>query len=299
VEDVIYTRGLTRRFGDFTAVEALDLSVRRGSIFGFLGPNGSGKTTTIRMLCSLLKPSEGEGFVLGFDITSEAGDIRSRIGYMSQRFSLYPELTAGENLKFYAGMYSIPMRRRKSRIDEAAKLTGISGTRESLVAELGTGIRQRLALACALLHEPDLIFLDEPTSGVDPASRRSFWNLIYELADRGTTVLVTTHFMDEAEHCDDLAFLYNGTLIARGSPGELKETLPGELFKIPSEDPVGLLETLEKSGKAFDDAYVSGRDVHFLSQGGPPEGLEATRARPALEDVFVHLVSSRRNKVGS
>ena len=213
---------LTRRFGDFTAVDRLSLKVESGEVFGFLGPNGAGKSTTIRMLCGLLRPSSGSGLVGGFDISREPEKLKPAIGYMSQRFSLYPDLTAMENLDFYTGIYLAG-----TRIDPMMKASllssvGLEGIGRRITGTLPTGWRQRLALACAIAHEPGILFLDEPTSGVDPSGRRSFWEIIYRLASKGVTIFVTTHYMDEAEYCDRLGFIYEGRLVALGSPAELR-----------------------------------------------------------------------------
>ena len=234
---------LTKRFGSFTAVDGVSLTVPRGQIFGFLGPNGAGKSTTIRMLCGILAPTSGSGSVAGFDIASQPERIKENIGYMSQRFSLYEDLTVDENIAFYGGIYRIPPDRLKERAEWVTGMAGLTERRHSRAGELSGGWRQRLALGCAILHEPAIIFLDEPTSGVDPLSRRSFWNLIRSLAAGGVTVFVTTHYMDEAEFCDRLALIYRGELIAVGTPLELKlgraidGVLPGleEVF-------VGLIE---------------------------------------------------------
>ena len=220
------TRELTRRFGSFTAVDRISLRVRRGSIFGFLGPNGSGKSTTIRMLIGLLRPSAGSATVLGLDIVREAEEIRHRIGYMSQKFSLYEELTARENLRFYAGVYSLSTAQAAGRQEELFRLLGLEPYAERRSGELSTGWRQRLALACAMVHRPRILFLDEPTAGVDPLTRRNFWELLYSLGQGGTTVFVTTHYMDEADHCHELAFIYGGRIIARGTPDALRGERP-------------------------------------------------------------------------
>lgn len=220
---VIEVEGLRKRFGDFTAVDGIDFTVKEGEIFGFIGPNGSGKSTTIRMLLGLLTPTAGSGRVLGYDIAREAPAIRQRIGYMAQRFSLYDELTAGENIRFYAGIYGLAGRTAEARIREALELVGLAGIEGLFAASLSTGWRQRLGLACALVHRPRLLFLDEPTGGVDPVARRDFWDLLYSLAATGVTVFVTTHYMDEADHCHHLCLLNNGRVVARGTPGEIKE----------------------------------------------------------------------------
>ncbi len=218
----VETRGLTRRFGKVVAVDHLDLHVRRGELYGFLGPNGAGKSTTLRMLCGILEPSEGDGWVLGFDLRREAERVKAAIGYMSQRFSLYDDLTVTENLAFYARVYEVPRATRAARLAQMMRLADLGGRERQLAGELSGGYRQRLALSCALVHQPRLIFLDEPTAGVDPVSRRTFWALIRRLADEGTTILVTTHYMDEAELCDTLGFIYQGRLIAQGPPARIK-----------------------------------------------------------------------------
>ena len=214
---------LERRFGDFIAVNRINLNVKRGEIFGFLGPNGAGKSTTIRMLCGILQPTSGSGTVAGLDINQQAEQIKERIGYMSQRFSLYEDLTVEENIDFYSGIYKIPEERKKERKEWTIDMAGLEDHRRSLTATLSGGWKQRLALGCAILHEPPVIFLDEPTSGVDPISRRNFWELIYQLSEKGVTVFVTTHYMDEAEYCDRLGMIYRGELVATGTPTELKQ----------------------------------------------------------------------------
>ncbi len=239
---------LTKRFGDFIAVDGVSLNVPRGQIFGFLGPNGAGKSTTIRMLCGILTPTSGSGRVAGFDIASQPELIKENIGYMSQRFSLYEDLTVEENIAFYAGVYRLPAAKRLERTEWVIRMAGLTERRGSLAGELSGGWRQRLALGCAILHEPPIVFLDEPTSGVDPLSRRKFWELIYSLAEGGVTVFVTTHYMDEAEYCDRLALIYRGELIAVGTPDELKQAraVDGEL---PSLEDVfiGLIEERDKA----------------------------------------------------
>ena len=219
----VRTTGLTKRFGKFTAVEDITLSVEQGEIFGFLGPNGAGKSTTIRMLCGILLPTTGQAVVAGFDVITQAEAVKQRIGYMSQKFSLYDDLTVAENIEFYAGIYQI-VRADLDRVTQRVlKLTDLLGKDKVLTAELSRGLKQRLALGCAIVHQPPVVFLDEPTSGVDPIVRRQFWELIGELATQGTTVFVTTHFMDEAEHCNRIAFIAGGRLVSLGTPTELKE----------------------------------------------------------------------------
>jgi ABC-2 type transport system ATP-binding protein len=236
--------GLTKRFGEFVAVDDISLSVPAGQIFGFLGPNGAGKSTTIRMLCGILSPSSGRGSVAGFDIATEPERIKENIGYMSQRFSLYEELTVEENIAFYAGVYRLPADKRRERSEWVIEMAGLAERRRSRAGELSGGWRQRLALGCAILHEPPIVFLDEPTSGVDPLSRRKFWELIYSLAKGGVTVFVTTHYMDEAEYCDRLALIYRGRLVAIGTPEELKAERATAGGKVPSLEEVfiGLIE---------------------------------------------------------
>lgn len=221
MEYAIEVKDLTKKFGDFTAVDHLNFRIPKGTIFGFLGPNGSGKSTTIRMLCGVLVPTFGEGRVLGFDIVKETEKIRENIGYMSQRFSLYEDLTVEENLDFYAGIYSLKKRTRDIRKQELIKMAGLEGKEKKLAGELSGGWKQRLALGCALIHKPKLLFLDEPTAGVDPVSRRIFWRIINELKSQGITILVTTHYMDEAESCDITAFIFNSKLLTIGSTEEL------------------------------------------------------------------------------
>ncbi len=218
----VAARGLTRAFGDFVAVGGLSFDVFKGEIFGFLGPNGAGKSTTIRMLCGLLAPTGGTGTVAGFDIAADAEKIKQHIGYMSQRFSLYEDLTVAENIDFFAGIYRVPRASRPKRRERVVAMAGLGDRLGTRAVQLAGGWKQRLALGCAILHEPPILFLDEPTSGVDPVSRRQFWDLIYDLSGRGTTVFVTTHHMDEAEYCDRLGLIDGGELVAIGSPGELK-----------------------------------------------------------------------------
>jgi ABC-2 type transport system ATP-binding protein len=298
---------LSRRFGDFVAVNKVSLDVKKGEIFGFLGPNGAGKSTTIRMLCGILQPSGGSGTVAGFDIIAEPERIKENIGYMSQRFSLYEDLTVEENIDFYSGIYKIPQARKRERKEWVIDMAGLAAHRRSKTADLSGGWKQRLALGCAILHEPPIIFLDEPTSGVDPISRRNFWDLIYRLAGEGVTVFVTTHYMDEAEYCDRLGLIYRGELIALGTPEELKtERMTEEIVEVfcdRPQDAMGLIEEVP----GVRHAALFGRGLHIVVKRAD-EAIPAITARlsaegirtapperivPSLEDVFVSLIEAR------
>jgi ABC-2 type transport system ATP-binding protein len=224
---VIRAQRLTKHYRGVVALDGLDLEVRRNSIFGFLGPNGAGKTTTIRILCGLLEPTSGEAWVNGFDVATEAERVKQSIGYMSQKFSLYDDLTVEENLEFFSMVYGVPRERRKERQEFALRMAGLENERRKMTRELAGGWKQRLALGCAVLHEPPVLFLDEPTSGVDPLARRRFWDLIYEMAEGGAAVLVSTHYMDEAEYCGRLALMHRGRVVALGSPPELRSQCAG------------------------------------------------------------------------
>ncbi len=304
----VHVRGLTKRFGHFTAVDNIDLDVRRGEIFGFLGPNGSGKTTTIRMLCGVIAPTDGEATVLGFDAVGQAEDIRRSIGYMSQRFSLFEDLTVEENLKFYAGVYGIADERYEQRRAYILEMAGLQGREGELTANLSVGWKQRLALGCATIHEPELLFLDEPTSGVDPTARKRFWELLYDLAESGITLFVTTHYMDEAARCSRVAFIYEGSIVTEGTPDTLRTTLVNDtIFEVTTGDVDAAIEALTAS-PAIAEAYLSGAALHVnvgTRIDGPEviastlttAGLEALSTRvvtPTLEDVFVHLVNRER-----
>jgi ABC-2 type transport system ATP-binding protein len=297
---------LSRSFGDFIAVHRVSLDVRKGEIFGFLGPNGAGKSTTIRMLCGILKPTSGTGTVAGFDIVREPERIKENIGYMSQKFSLYEDLTVRENIGFYAGIYRIPPHKVDERMEWAIRMADLEGHRETLTGQLSGGWKQRLALGCAILHEPPIIFLDEPTAGVDPISRRNFWDLIYRLAEGGTTVFVTTHYMDEAEYCDRLAFIYRGEVVALGTPEELKtEHMADEIIEVRCERPQDAVELIETI-PGVRQAALFGRGLHLVAEAadkiipdlmGRLNGAgfrgSARRISPSLEDVFVSLVEAR------
>jgi ABC-2 type transport system ATP-binding protein len=300
---VIVADELTRRFGDFVAVDRLSFAVGSGEIFGFLGPNGAGKTTAIRMLIGLLEPSAGSARVAGHDVTREPDAVKRSIGYMSQLFSLYSDLTVRENLELFAGLYDLAADRRDDRIRWALETAGLEERDDQLTATLPLGLKQRLALGSAVLHEPPVLFLDEPTSGVDPLARRAFWDLISDLAEAGTTVLVTTHYMEEAEHCHRLALMNRGRLVALDSPAALEASLEARILEVRSDDPAraaALLGGLE----GIEDATMVGRAVHVTAADEPAartriaevlerEGIDVRgvdRVRPTLEDVFVSLV---------
>lgn len=302
---LVTVKGLTRSFGDFVAVHDVSFDLPRGQVFGFLGPNGSGKSTTIRILTGLLAPSAGS--VTGFgtlDVTRHTEAWKRRLGYMSQKFSLYGDLTVVENLRFFGRVYGVTGAALDARVRELSERLDIAAIGSALTDGLSTGLRQRVALAAALLHAPELLFLDEPTGGVDPRGRRLFWDLIYELAaDRGMTVLVTTHYMDEAEQCDELAFILEGRLIARGTPADLKQHLQGRLFEWEPPDDAFASAARLRTHPAFDDVYLSGRRVRAVSHPAwtsrvadllATEG-SALSAEPSLEDVFVALARARRS----
>ena len=225
MENAIEIKNLTKKFGNFVAVNDVSFNVKKGEVFGFLGPNGSGKTTVIRILMGLISPTYGTGKVLGYDISKENDSIREHIGYMSQKFSLYEDLTVEENLDFYAGVYGIPSDKLKQRKKEILKMADLEGREKMITSNLSGGWKQRLALGCAIIHEPEILFLDEPTGGVDPIARRVFWDLIYKLSEEGVTVLVTTHYMDEAEHCNSIGFIYYGNLLSLDTPNNMKEKI--------------------------------------------------------------------------
>ncbi len=300
----VTTDRLTRRFGSFVAVNEVSLQVARGEVFGFLGPNGSGKTTTIRMLCGLLTPSSGSGRVLGLDIARDQEAIRRQIGYMSQKFSLYSDLTARENLTFYADVYGLPRTQRAARIDALLDLAGLRGHDRTLTAELPGGWRQRLALACAIVHRPRVLFLDEPTSGVDPEARRGFWDLIYDLAGEGVTVFVTTHFMDEAEHCNRIGLMYGGRLVALDTPLALKRTaFDGAVLEVEGapQEPArttllaqpGVRSVTPHGARLHvivDDAGLRLPHLTAALEKAQVSGIHIEPVDPSLEDVFVAIV---------
>lgn len=303
--NAIETFDLTRRFGSFIAVDQVNFYVPKGEIFGLLGPNGAGKTTTIRMLCGIIPPSAGNASVLGFDIRKDAEDIKKNIGYMSQKFSLYDDLTATENLNFYASIYGVPANDRRKRIQDLIDQSGLRGVENELTSSLSGAWRQRLALACAIAHKPPMLFLDEATAGVDPLSRREFWDLIYEMASEGTSILATTHYMDEAEYCNTIGMMYQSQMIALASPDRLKDDMPGVLVQISCDQPLRAEEIAEKIPGVL-DAAVHGVRVHVTlkSEDTLPGLTQALKAagiqivdletiQPSLEDVFINMVDSR------
>jgi ABC-2 type transport system ATP-binding protein len=298
----VKVENLTRTFGDFMAVDHISLEIAKGEIFGFLGPNGAGKSTTIRMLCGLLLPSGGEGSVGGYNIITQSEEIKQSIGYMSQKFSLYEDLTVEENINFFSGIYSVPESKKGARKNWALEMAGLKEKRRALTKTLPGGFKQRLALGCAILHEPPILFLDEPTSGVDPVSRRSFWALIYDLARGGTTIFVTTHYMDEADYCDRLALIYRGRIIAEGAPDELRRKyMTRDVLEIEAEPLISAMEALEQKGietavfGSLLHATVENAEVSMPAIRKVLEGAKITVARiekivPSLEDVFVTLI---------
>jgi ABC-2 type transport system ATP-binding protein len=292
---------LTKTFGDFTAVDGVTFKIRRGEIFGFLGPNGAGKTTTIRMLLGLLSITGGEATIMGYDVARQTETMRRQIGYMSQRFSLYEDLTVRENLDFYGHTYGVYGRRLRRRKDFVLEMAGLSQRQDELTRNLAGGWKQRLALGTAILHEPKVLFLDEPTAGVDPISRREFWDLLYDLADEGKTIFVTTHYMDEAERCQDLAFIHRGRIIAHGSPAEIKgNTLKDDILEIDCDRPDRALSTLRELDH-FDEIALYGALIHVGDENLVARRPHIQRAleaagvkiegmhfiRPSLEDVFI------------
>jgi ABC-2 type transport system ATP-binding protein len=310
-DNAVEVRDLTKRFGDFTAVDAVSFGVPRGEIFGFLGPNGSGKTTTIRMLCGTIAPTSGGATVLGHDVVADPESVRRSIGYMSQKFALFSDMTVDENLRFYAGVYGIEGERYEARRRYVLEMADLVGRERELTANLSVGWKQRLALGCATIHEPELLFLDEPTSGVDPSARRQFWELLYQLAEGGVTLFVTTHYMDEATHCNRLAFIYEGRMIAIGSPQKIRaEHMTDRILEVEVEDVEGALAWLGQQEDVV-EAYLSGAMLH-VNVGGREDpcsladelrdgGFEVTRCEPVeptIEDVFVHLVGRERRVSG-
>jgi len=298
---------LVKTFGDFVAVDHIGFEAYPGEVFGFLGPNGAGKSTTIRVLCGLLRPTSGRATVAGLDVAARPEAVRQKIGYMSQKFSLYNDLRVIENIRFFAGMYSVPDSVLSERVDWALEMAGLKGRESALTGTLAAGWKQRLALGCAVLHRPPILFLDEPTSGVDPISRRQFWELIHRMAAEGVTVFVTTHYMDEAEYCRRLVLIYQGRIVASGSPSELKtKSMKGELLLVEAE-PVGEALELLQTGPDVLDAAIFGNAIHAVvtraAEAIPALGRYLSERRiavskiepisPTLEDVFVALTGRR------
>ncbi|MDD2875926.1 MAG: ABC transporter ATP-binding protein, partial [Acidiphilium sp.] len=307
----VVARGLTKSFGRFTAVDHLDLTIATGEIVGFIGPNGAGKSTTIRMLCGLLRPSAGSAMIAGFDVVHDPESVRAHIGYMSQKFSLYGDLTVGENLRFFAGIYRVPHAIYPERRTFAIAMAGLEGREDVLVRTLAGGWKQRLALGCAILHRPPVLFLDEPTSGVEPEARRQFWELIHQLAAEHVTILVSTHYMDEAEYCNRIALIDRGRLIAIGSPGDLRRhELGGTLVALDCTK-LGAALTALHDAPGVAEAAIFGDRLHVLLTGTglaaddlpaflARHGITATRVQPiiaSLEDVFVRLVTNDKPAV--
>jgi ABC-2 type transport system ATP-binding protein len=305
-EIAVEVHGLEKKFGEFVAVNKIDFQVARGEIFGFLGPNGAGKSTTIRMLCGILSPTSGTGTVGGFDIIKDQREIKKHIGYMSQKFSLYDDLTVNENIDFYSGIYNIPHEERAARREEIVKSAGIEEFRNSLTGDLSGGWKQRLALGCAIMHRPSIVFLDEPTSGVDPITRNSFWETIKAMARKGVTVFVTTHYMDEAENCGRMALIYRGNIIAMGTPEEMKtKFMKNDVVEIQGPSTEVWVDRVE-SVPGVREVALFGSGLHavveqassvapriealFSAEGAI--GFTVRNIMPSLEDVFVSLIET-------
>jgi len=306
--NAITVTDLSRRFGDFVAVDRLTFEVGQGEVFGFLGSNGAGKSTTIRMLCGLLKPTSGTATVGGIDVSRDPEGVKRRIGYMSQRFSLYERLTVDQNIRFFGGIYGLDRARLDARRRFVIEMAGLAGREQTLAADLAGGWRQRLALGCAILHEPPIVFLDEPTGGVDPLSRREFWSLIDHLSASGVTVLVTTHYLDEAEHCHRVAIIHGGRLAAMGTTGELKRVFADRtIVEVQAANPVETMRLLDRTPEV-EKTSVFGTSVHAVLQGDPravmplleqrlkAAGIAVTSmavVQPSLEDVFLEVIEQR------
>jgi drug efflux transport system ATP-binding protein len=306
----VETENLVKRFGSFVAVDHVSLQVPKGEIFGFLGPNGAGKSTTIRMLCGLLTPTSGRALVNGFSVTDQPELIRLNIGYMSQKFSLYDDLTVEENIDFFGGIYGVPRERRGERKEYVLRMADLAEGRRALTGTLSGGWKQRLALGCAILHEPPILFLDEPTSGVDPIARANFWTLIRELSAAGQTIFVSTHYMDEAEHCHRLALMYRGKVIALGAPAALKKNLGSRhILQLDSSDPLESMRALENV-PGVRDVAVFGGGLHVtvddaaaavarIRDALQSKGIEVNRLepiQPSLEDVFVAMIEAEERQ---
>jgi len=310
-ENAVETRELVKRFGAFVAVDHVNLVVRRGEIFGFLGPNGAGKSTTIRMLCGLLQPTSGEAIVGGLNVATDSERIKQRIGYMSQKFSLYDDLKVEENIDFFSGIYGVPRERRAERKAYVLRMAGLEERSTSMTRLLSGGWKQRLALGCAILHEPRILFLDEPTSGVDPIARRTFWDLIYQLSAAGNTIFVSTHYMDEAEYCHRVALMYRARIIAIGTPAELKSSLAHHnILHLEVSDVLSSMKLLEKM-PGISDVAVFGGGLHVTAaqgsaaipqiraelQSGGITVSEIEQIPPSMEDVFVAMIEEEESKV--
>jgi len=310
MENAIEIRNLTKKFDDFVAVNNVSFEVKKGDVFGFLGPNGSGKTTVIRMLMGLIAPTSGTGKVLGYDINEDNEEIRKHIGYMSQKFSLYEDLTVEENLDFYAGVYCIPKNKIKQKKKEILEMADLLGREKMITANLSGGWKQRLALGCSIIHEPEILLLDEPTGGVDPIARRQFWDIIYKLSKQGVTILVTTHYMDEAEHCNLIGFLYYGNILSLDTPNNMKEKIiNGDIIEIKVDNTLKSIDMLKLKNK-IKDASVYGAGIHILIE--PSLSIDEIKryltvndivvysikkVKPSLEDVFVFLVDNENQKI--
>jgi len=301
---------MVKKFGDFVAVDHVSLKISKGEIFGFLGPNGAGKSTTIRMLCGLLTPTSGRGSVNGFDVASQPEEIRRSIGYMSQRFSLYDDLTVEENIDFFTGIYGVPQALRAERKNYVLEMANLTERRRAMTRTLSGGWKQRLALGCAILHDPPVLFLDEPTSGVDPIARGAFWHLIHDLAETGHTIFVSTHYMDEAEYCHRLALMYRGKVIAMGTPAELKRGLTAHtLLNLEATEPLETMRALEGL-EGVRDVAVFGGGLHVTvdnAEAGSQKIRTALQAKgivvrrleeiePSMEDVFVAVIEAEERK---
>jgi len=304
----ISVNNLTKTFGKFTAVDGISFNVKKGEIFGFLGANGAGKTTTIRMLCGILTPTSGDALVAGYSIMKETNKAKSRIGYMSQRFSLYNDLTVEENINFFSGVYNLPAKLLRERKKWVLSIANLEGKEKLLTGSLPGGIKQRLALGTAVIHQPEIVFLDEPTSGVDPISRRNFWELINSLSEEGVTVLVTTHYLEEAEFCNNIIMIDQGKIIAEGNSKELKtQHIKNKMFELESDNPIEIME-LVKQINFVDDVSIFGNNLHLsvnknlsdkeqilssIKASSNYNIKSITEITPTLEDVFIHLLEKR------
>jgi ABC-2 type transport system ATP-binding protein len=308
----VSVNNLTKSFGKFVAVDNISFNVKKGEIFGFIGANGAGKTTTIRMLCGILSPTSGDAIVGGYSIMKDAGKVKNRIGYMSQRFSLYNDLTVGENINFFGGVYNLPEIKLKERKKWVLSIANLEGKEKLLTASLPGGIKQRLALGTAVIHQPEIVFLDEPTSGVDPISRRNFWELINSLSDEGVTVLVTTHYLEEAEFCNTIIMIDQGKIIAEGNSKELKSVhIKNKMYELESDNPVEIMEQL-KNADFVDEVSIFGNNLHlsvnnnlnqreqiesYVNKYGHFKINRMDEITPTLEDVFIHLLEKGKQKI--